>query len=128
SRATAAVGAVMGADCEEFAPRTGATWDRAGALPSLRWLMRSREPDFRHQVLAPLGDALVLARRRVAADGAAGARFDVGAYESEALTLHELGADRRCVRQEGVAADRLGDALVRLYERYPPLLPHAPEP
>src|SRR5262249_20631908 len=119
--------ALMSADYEEFDHRTGATWDRAGALTSLRWLMRSREPDFRHQVLATLGDALVLARRRVAADGAAGARFDVGAYDSRARAPPERGADRRCVRQEVFAADRLGDAVVRLYERYAELLPEAPE-
>ena len=56
-----------------------------------------------------------------------GANFDVGAYERVAIVLAEGDAEGRLVREEHFALDRLGAAIVRLYERYAELLPDGPE-
>src|SRR5262249_52442226 len=80
----------------------------------------------RDQPLATLGDSLVLGRRRVCAAGSAGARFDVGEYESDAICLVETDQLGLCLRQEVFAVDRLGDAIARLYERFAELLADGP--
>src|SRR5262249_49594609 len=49
--------------------------------------------------------------------------FDVAAYETVWVHLHEVDAQGRCRRVEAFAPDRLTDAVVRLYERYAELLP-----
>ena len=46
---------------------------------------------------------------------------------SEQLILIEVDAQGRRRRHEVFASDRLGDAVVRLYERYAELLPDGPE-
>jgi class 3 adenylate cyclase/tetratricopeptide (TPR) repeat protein len=127
SRDLEAEAALISEAHEEFDHRTGATMDREAVLTSFRWFMRSQAPTFRNQPLATLGDSLVLSCRWVSAAGTAGSRFDVGPYESEAIGLLESDPDGLCLRQEVFAADRLGDAIARLYERYAELLPAGPE-
>jgi hypothetical protein len=69
-----------------------------------------------HEPLATLGESLDLSRRIVRASGTGEGRFDVGEYESEAISLVEVDERRRCIRQEVFAADHLADAIIRLYE------------
>ena len=53
-------------------------------------------------------------------------RLDVGAYEREAVGLEEVDSNGRQRRAEFFAADHLGDAVARLYERYAELRPDGP--
>jgi hypothetical protein len=78
------------------------------------------------EVLATLGDSLALCRWSVSASGVARGKFDVGAYEQERIHVTEVDAQGRRRREEFFAPDRLGDAVVRLYERYAELLPDGP--
>ena len=114
-------------DVEVVDHTTGATYDRQGALATWRSLLRARDPTYRHEPLATLGDSLALCRQSMSASGFAGRTFDVGAYESEQIVLIEVDAQGRRRRAEVFAADRLGDAVARLYERYAELLPDGPE-
>src|SRR5207245_10008974 len=75
---------------------------------------------------ATRGDSLALCRASTSASGFAGAKFDVGAYQREEIALTEVDAQGRRRRGEVFAADRLGDAVARLYERYAALLPDGP--
>ena len=92
-----------------------------------RALLRAQDGTYRHEPLATLGDSLALCRVSTSASGAAGKKFDVGAYEIETIILIEVDAQGRRRWTEVFAADRLGDAVVRLYERYAELLPDGPE-
>jgi len=100
---------------------TECTYGAEGAVDSYRRLQRMDGPVVRHEPLAALGDALGLFRRRISAAGAGG-RFDVGVFEREELVVLEPD-----VAIEIFAADRLGDALVRLYERHAELRPEGAE-
>src|SRR6185369_733874 len=91
-----------------------------------RSLLTSRDPSFRSEPLATLGDSLALSRTSMSASGASGRTFDVGAYEREETALAEVDA-HGLRRLEIFAADRLGDAIARLYARYADLLPDGPE-
>src|SRR5262245_28219137 len=104
---------------------TGATYGRQGAL-SLRTLLKAENPTLAREMLATLGDSLALWRQRMSARGFAGGRFDVGPYEREDLILCDVDAQGRHRRSEIFAPDHLGDAVVRLYERYAELLPNGP--
>jgi hypothetical protein len=99
----------------------GASYGRDGHLASVRRLRRSRDPMLRFVPIATLGERLSLLRRRIAASGTAGARFDVGESESEEIVLFEVG-EGRCRHIEVFAADRLGDAIACLYAHYAELL------
>src|SRR5262249_42543686 len=77
--------------------------------------------------IATLGASLALCRQRLGASATSGTRFDVGGYEMEFLVLVEVGPDGLNTRDVWFAPDRLGDAVVRLYERYAELLPDGPE-
>src|SRR5262249_44358524 len=105
---------------------TGARFDRDAALSMARSLLRSRDPTCRHEPLATLGDRLTLCRRLVSASGISGRTFDVGAYEREDITLIEVDDQGRECRAEVFATGKLGDAVVRLYERHAELLPDGP--
>ncbi|HXJ34498.1 MAG TPA: nuclear transport factor 2 family protein [Candidatus Eisenbacteria bacterium] len=105
---------------------TGLSYDRQGALSSYRSLLRTQDPTYRHEPLATLGDSLALCRGSMSANGVVGAAFDVGPYQREVVALIEVDASGRRRRTEDFAANRLGDAVVRLYERYSDLLPDGP--
>jgi class 3 adenylate cyclase len=105
---------------------SGVTYERQGVLASWRSLLNARDPSYRHEPLATLGDSLALCRLSTSASSFRGRTFDVGAYEQEYLLTIEADADGRRRRMEGFAANRLGDAIVRLYERYAELLPDGP--
>jgi hypothetical protein len=101
-------------------------FDRQGMLGSWRVLLNAEHPAVTHEMLATLGDPLALCRISKGASGFTGRKFDVGAYEQVDITLIEVDAQGRGRRWVRFAADRLGDAVVRLYERHAELLPAGP--
>ncbi len=106
---------------------TGATFGLQGLIASSQHLLSAEGPVFHLEPLATLGDSLALSRRSVRGSGFVGRRFDVGPYESEMLQVIEAESGGRARRVEVFAADRLGDAIARLYERYAELAPEGPE-
>src|SRR5262249_50603435 len=82
-----------------------------------------QDPTYQLEPLATLGDSLALCRVSLSAGGLARGSLDVGAYEKGQIHLIEAGAEGRGRRGEEFAVDRLGDARVRLYERYAELVP-----
>src|SRR5262249_27598687 len=74
-----------------------------------------------------LGDSLALGRMVVSASGTAAENFDVGAFTAEEIQFLEVDVHGRLLRFEIFAENRLGDAVVRLYERYAELLSDGPE-
>jgi len=121
-----AVAALLGESMENVDHPTAATYGREGQIESSRRMMRTPGLALRVEALATLGDDLCLLRRRVAASGTGGGAFDVGAYEMEHVGILELDAVGRCRCLETFAADRLGDAVARFYERYAARLPDGP--
>src|SRR5262249_28663010 len=75
-----------------------------------------------------LGDALALCRVSWSASAFAGGKFDVGAYKGDCIDLIEVDEQGRCRGHERFALNRLGDAIIRLYERYADLVPDGPAP
>src|SRR5262249_18720845 len=106
---------------------TGVTYDREGELASFRAVRSAQDPTSLHEPLATLGDSLALCLLSRSASGFVGRNFDVGAHEILVINLIEVDAQGRRRRVEVFATDRLGDAVVRLYERYAELLPDGPE-
>ncbi len=114
-------------DMESVDHPSGSSYGREAIVASLRRFFRSRDPHYEAEPLATLGDFLVLARRHTSASGGGGGRFDVGAYENDALELFEVDASGKTSRTEVFAADKLGAAVARLYERHAELLPEGHE-
>jgi class 3 adenylate cyclase len=106
---------------------TGTTYDGSGSLAAWRSLLRAPDLTHRHETLATLGDSLALCRLSISASGFARGDFDVGAYQTDEIDVIEVDAQGRRARSEDFAADKLGDAVARLYERYADLLPEGPE-
>src|SRR5262249_32921147 len=102
---------------------TGVNFGRQGTLGSWRVVLKAENPTVRHEMLATLGEWLVLCRMSMSASGFVGRTFNVGAYEQAEIALIEVDAQERERRRERFATDRLGDAIVRLYARYAELLP-----
>jgi ketosteroid isomerase-like protein len=118
--------AVFADDAELTDHRVAATYDRQGALRTWRSFIRMQGA-YRHEPLASLGEALALCRQWTSGSEASTPTFDVGAREAETLILIEVDAHGRRRRSEIFAADRLLDAVGRLYARYAELLPKGPE-
>ena len=106
------------ADLDEIDHPTGSSYGFDGARDGLRRLLRARDPHMSHEPLATLGELLLLAFRSTGASATAGGRFDVGAWEREEVVVVEVDGSERIVASEIFAGDRLGDAIVRLYERH----------
>jgi ketosteroid isomerase-like protein len=105
---------------------TGSTYGREGVLGTYHAVLRAQDPVFRTEPLATLGESLVLHHWSISASGVAGGKFDVGAYENDGILLIEVDTQGRARRREAFAPDHLGDAVLRLYERYPETLPDGP--
>ncbi len=127
ARDSAAFPMLVAEDSEVIEHTTGAVYDRAAQIATIRVLLESRDLVYEQSALATLGDFLVLSHISLSASGASGRRFDVGPYAADQLTVTEADEDGRCCRTELFAADHLGDAIVRLYERYAELLPAGAE-
>ncbi len=106
---------------------TGTHFDRDGVVYSLRSMLVSENPFRRHEPLATLGDSLALCRVFYSASAFTSRQWDVGAYERSEIDLSEVDAEGRRCWSECFAADQLGDAIARLYERYAEALPTGPE-
>jgi class 3 adenylate cyclase/tetratricopeptide (TPR) repeat protein len=117
---------LLAADAEIEERTTGVTYGREGLLATWRALLKSRDPSFRHEPIATLGESLALCHLSFSASGFMGRTFDVAAHEREDLLAIEVDANGRRRWMECFAADRLGDAIVRLYERYGKRLPDGP--
>src|SRR5262249_29920574 len=85
-----------------------------------------RDRELQWGPVGAVGDCLALCRLSVAASGTAGRTFDVGPYEKEEVDLLEVDTDGRYRSSQVFASRHLGDAVVRLYERYAELLPEGP--
>ena len=105
----------------------GITYDRQGSLASFQSMLRVPGLTYRTEHLATLGESLALSRFSVSAAAVTGGRFDVGAYDVERIGLEEVDAQGRRRRAEFFSSDKLGDAIVRLYERYAEMLPDGPK-
>lgn len=127
ARDFAAFRAQLSENYEEIDHPNGVSYGRDANVAALERLMRSRDATCHMELLAALGDALVLCRRTVHANATGGGRFDVGEYAQEAYGVAEVGADGRWSRHEVFGADHLGSTIVRLYQRYAELLPDGPE-
>src|SRR5262249_20483374 len=121
-----AIAACLADPCDVIDHPNGATYDREGALAAWRALPSVQDATYREEPLATLGDSLALCRQYASAPGLTGKRLDVGAYEIEQLALIEVDAEGRRRRGELFTSNHLGDAVVRLYERYAELLPDGP--
>jgi hypothetical protein len=112
---------------EQVEHTTGAAYGREGAFASLHATLRSSNPSLRYEPLATLGESVALLRRSTSSGATSGRSFDVGASEAECLSLVDVDERGQLGRGESFAADRLGDAIARLYERYAEILPEGPE-
>ena len=102
-------------------------YGREGMIASLRPVLRAENASAGHIAIATLGDRLALFRLLVSMGGLRARHFDVGAYERPDLSLVDVDDDERATHIEMFAADRLGEALARMYERYAELSPPGPE-
>src|SRR5262249_49029517 len=123
-----ALPALYADDAEPVARTPAAPWPREAHLPPISLLLRAEDPRCRLEPLATLGDLLALFRVSTSASRFVGGTFDVGAYQKEEIHLVEVDARGRCLGGEVFAVDQVGNAVVRLYERYAQLLPHRPAP
>jgi class 3 adenylate cyclase/tetratricopeptide (TPR) repeat protein len=122
-----AIATLFAAEVEIVDHPNGATHDRSEYLPSVSALLRAEALTRRHEPVATLGGALALCRLCLSAGGIARGDFDVSAYEAARWVLIEIDTQGRYRRVEVFAADKLGAAVARLYERYAELLPDGPE-
>src|SRR5262245_27937191 len=106
---------------------TGTAYDREGLLTTWRSLLATRDGTQRIEPLATIGDSLVLYREWVSASGFTGRNFDVGPYDIDHVILLEVDGEGRRRQTELFAHNRLGDAMVRMYERHADVLPDGPE-
>ncbi len=118
ARDFAAARACYADDYAEIHHPTGATFDADASVASGERLFRSRDPFLEVTPVATLGSSLALVRRRSGAHGSAGERYDVGAYDNDVFDVFETDGQGRLRRAEVFATERLGDAIVRLYEWY----------
>jgi hypothetical protein len=108
--------------------KSGRKFSRAERISGLRALIAgARDPASRHEPLAVLGSSLALFHRILSASGFAGRDSDAAIYRIEELCVTEVDAQQRCAWSELFAVDRLGDAIVRLYERHAEQLPDGRE-
>ncbi len=123
ARDMAALEDLLAPDFEAVNHAHGAVYGREGPLAAWRGLLALEGGRLWWEPLATLGDSLVLVRQRSETRGGVVGSLDVGPAVHETLHVNETDARGRARRGEVFAADRLVDAVVRLYERYAELLP-----
>jgi class 3 adenylate cyclase len=122
-----ALGRMLAEEYETIDHTTGATYGRSGQIDYYRRQYRVQDLARRMEPLATLGNSLAVCRASVSGSAAVGRTFDVGAFQADNHLFIEVDAHGRRLRAEIFAANRLGDAIARLYERYAELLPNGPE-
>src|SRR5262249_45304896 len=100
---------------------------RPGVLATYLALVSAQQPRIEQEELATLGARLTLIRAITSASGFSGRTMDVGPYEREEIFLIEVDDQGRRCRIEIFAPHQLGEAVVRMYERYAEILPEGPE-
>jgi ketosteroid isomerase-like protein len=126
ARDATALANLLASDTEVVDHTTGATYGRDGVLLPFQ-KFATQNIAHRLDPLATLGDSLALFRMSASLVAFVADDFDVGAVEMEKIVLIEVDADERQCRVEFFVLDRLGDAVVRLFERYAERLPDGPE-
>jgi class 3 adenylate cyclase/ketosteroid isomerase-like protein len=109
---------------------TRSTYGAPELLKAFGSLFAARSLRCEQEILATLGESLALLRRTFAHEGSEADDAllgSIGPVEIRFIFLFEVDERGLVTRSEGFAADRLGDAVARLYERYAELLPAGPE-
>jgi tetratricopeptide (TPR) repeat protein/ketosteroid isomerase-like protein len=127
ARDTSALPALVTDDIEVVYHPTHLVHGAEELLRVWRSYIDARDGTFAVEPLATLGDSLALCRFSFSASGASGNTFDVGPFENERISVYDVDDRGRRRHTEVFADDRLGDAIVRLYERHAELLPEGPE-
>src|SRR5262249_48382356 len=76
--------------------------------------------------MATLGSSLALGRESWTGRAVAGPAVDIGVYEMASFHVYQVDAEGRIDRVSRFGAERLGDAVAALYERYAELLSDGP--
>jgi ketosteroid isomerase-like protein/tetratricopeptide (TPR) repeat protein len=127
SRDFSALEAVLGEAMTAIDHRWHASYGRDGVVETCRRFMQPNDVSFRTDPIATLGEDLSISRQFITAGGSTAGRFDVGEHETEYLSLSEVDRSGVFQRMEFFAADRLGVAVARLYERHAERLPEGSE-
>ncbi|MCU0670948.1 MAG: nuclear transport factor 2 family protein, partial [Myxococcota bacterium] len=128
ARDARAVEALYRRDIEIIDHQFGITYGYDAIVERVRAIIEdSMDSAFAHEPLASLGDSLGLCRMRSTATGSTVHGVPVGATEVPYLLLIEADAQGSARHIEIFGEDKLGDAVVRLYERYAEGLPDGPE-
>jgi class 3 adenylate cyclase/ketosteroid isomerase-like protein len=106
---------------------TGATIEREGGLRRWRLLLASEDLELSVEALATLGDRLALTRDVTSFSRLTQDELSFGAASSRYINLGEVNERGQAHRIEVFAEDRLGDAVVRFYQRHAELMPEGPE-
>src|SRR5262249_52700731 len=102
---------------------TNTTFGRENMLGNLRDFVGAQDQKLAHEPLATLGETLVLCRLVFSFSELSVTDLPIGAVDMEAVVVIEADTPTQHSRVEEFAANRLGDAVVRLYERYAELCP-----
>lgn len=115
-------------DVEAVHHGTGLTYGRKGFLTTWRSMFRAEKMTRRQEIIASLGDALALGHHTIWIEGLSEAHLAaVGPVEVSEVVIFEVDERGRARRVDMFPVEKLGDALVRLYERHAELLPEGPE-
>ncbi len=121
-----AVRARLHDDLVEIDHSTGASMGPDDLISSLQLLFYGDQPSYQFEPLATLGPHLLLGLRHIRSSGAKGKHFDVGEYAHTSVTLTESDDESRMRYAEVFAENKLGEAMVRMHERYAGSLPEGP--
>jgi ketosteroid isomerase-like protein len=106
---------------------TGTTFGKPETMATWLGAFQAEQLAYQMELLATLGESLVLGRQRTSISGLAGESFeDFGPAQMDGLIVAE-DAGTGFQRAEEFGLDRLGPAIVRLFERYAEILPEGPE-
>ncbi len=107
---------------------TGVTYGAREFMITWRSAFKAEHLEYDRELLASLGDSLALHRHRVSVDGLSEADLaDFGRLELEELVVIEADRSGKCRRMDLYAADKLRDAVVRLYQAYAEGIPDGPQ-
>src|SRR5262249_45408134 len=106
---------------------TGRTLSPDSHRELFRWIFDYGDVFLRNEPVAALGPSLALARWRDAGSHLVEQDLPSGPFERDGWVLIEADSEARATHTEVFAPDKLGDAIVRLYERQAELVPEGPE-
>lgn len=104
--------------CSGLVETVPPTFGAEASLTTWQVLLRSDAPRLRQDVLATLGDSLALCRSSMSFTAPPGTDQTEVGPQREVIVLVETDAAGCLSRIESFAADRLGEATVRLYARW----------